>query len=290
VVWRRVVLIVIAVGALVVPFWATAWGADFPPWGRVDSSVARSLVVRHHGSVPHRGLPPGALARCEAGLERGNDSANDSANDRGVPRVAIVGASITAGVGPGNPDSSWAVRLARMEHWDAVIYGDPGAGYIRRGVLRQGPVAAELARVGLRALRPALVIVQAGHNDIGEPLQLERQRVAAAIALIQAEAPQARIALLTVFPGKSHAARVYQTDQAIVTAALAADPGVVIMDPLTGRWVFPRVRGGLHPTAGGDVQIELKVAQILQEHGVVPAAAGSGGLICDSAIGVRPPL
>ena len=276
------VLIATAVGALVLPFWATAWGADFPPWGRVDSSVARSLVVRHHGSVPHRGLPPGALARCEAGLERGQEP--------GAPRVAIVGASITAGVGPGNPDSSWAVRLAHLEHWDAVIYGDPGAGYIRRGILRQGPVAAELARVGLRALRPALVIVQSGHNDIGEPLQLERQRVAAAIALIQAEAPQARIALLTVFPGKSHAARVYQTDQAIVTAALAADPGVVIMDPLTGRWVFPRVRGGLHPTAGGDVQIELKVAQILQEHGVVPAAAGSGGLICDSAVGVRPPL
>jgi lysophospholipase L1-like esterase len=280
VVWRRVVLIVIAVGALVVPFWATAWGADFPPWGRVDSSVARSLVVRHHGSVPHRGLSPSALAGCEAGLERGQGG--------GAPRVAIVGASITAGVGPGNPDSSWAVRLARMEHWDAVIYGDPGAGYVRRGILRQGPVAAELARVGLRALRPALVIVQAGHNDIGEPLQLERQRVAAAIALIQAEAPQARIALLTVFPGKSHAARVHQTDQAIVTAALAADPGVIIMDPLAGRWVFPRVRGGLHPTAEGDVQIELKVAEILQEHGVVPA--GSGGLICDAAIAVRPPL
>jgi GDSL-like Lipase/Acylhydrolase family len=282
VVWRRVVLIVIAVGALVVPFWATAWGADFPPWGRVDSSVARSLVVPHRGSVPHRGLSPSALARCEAGLERGQEP--------GVPRVAIVGASITAGVGPGNPDSSWAVRLAHLEHWDTVIYGDPGAGYVRRGILRQGPVAAELARVGLRALRPVLVIVQAGHNDFGEPLPLERQRVAQAIALIQAEAPQARIALLTVFPGKSHAARVYQTDQAIVSAAVAADPGVIIMDPLTGRWVFPRVRGGLHPTAEGDVQIELKVAEILRQNGVVPAPAGRGSLICDAAIAVRPPL
>ncbi|MGH3188726.1 MAG: SGNH/GDSL hydrolase family protein [Streptosporangiaceae bacterium] len=281
-VWRRVVLIVIAIGALVVPFWATAWGADFPPWGHVDSSVARSLVGPHRGSVPHRGLSPGALARCEAGLERGQENA--------APRVAIVGASITAGVGPGNPDSSWAVRLARMEHWDAVIYGDPGAGYIRRGIMRQGPVDAELARVGLRALRPVLVIVQAGHNDIGEPLQLERQRVAQAIALIQAEAPQARIALLTVFGGRSHAARVYQTDQAIVTAALAADPGVIIMDPLTGRWAYPRIHDRLHPTADGDVQIELKVAEILREHGVVPAPAGSGGLICDSAVSVPRPL
>ena len=280
-IWRRVVLIAVAVGALVVPFWATAWGADFPPWGHADSSVARSLVP-HRGSAPHRSLSPSALARCEAGLERGQENA--------AARVAIVGASITAGVGPGNPDSSWAVRLARMEHWDAVIYGDPGAGYIRRGILRQGPVSAELARIGLRALRPALVIVQAGHNDIGEPLQLERQRVAQAIALIQAEAPQARIALLTVFPGKSRAARVYQTDQAIVTAALAADPAVIIMDPLTGRWAYPRIRDRLHPTADGDVQIELKVAEILGEHGVVAGPQSGGGLICDSAVSVPPPL
>ncbi len=279
--WRRVVLIAVAAGALVVPFWATAWGAEFPPWGHVDASVARSLVVPHRGPVPHRGLSAAELASCEAGLERGGQSA--------APRVAIVGASITAGVGPGDPDSSWAVLLAHMEHWDAVVYGDPGAGYIRRGILKQGPVAAELARIGLRALRPVLVIVQAGHNDIGEPLQLERQRVGQAIALIRAEAPQARIALLTVFPGRSHAARVYQTDRAIVTAALAADPGVIIMDPLTGRWVYPRIRDRLHPTAYGDVAIELKVAEILRDHGVVPAPAGGGGLICDSAVAVRPP-
>jgi GDSL-like Lipase/Acylhydrolase family len=203
--------------------------------------------------------------------------------------VAIVGASFTAGVGPGYPDRSWAVLLARVEHWDAVIYGDPGAGYVRPGVQHMGPVAAELARVGLRPLDPDLVIVQAGHDDIGEPLQSVRLRVAQAIALIQAEAPRARIALLTVFGGKSHAARVYQTDQAIVSAAQAGDPDVIIMDPLTGRWVFPRVHGGLHPTAVGDVRIELKVAEILRQNGVVPAPAGPGSLICDSAIAVRPP-
>jgi lysophospholipase L1-like esterase len=203
--------------------------------------------------------------------------------------VAIVGASFTAGVGPGDPDRSWAVLLARMEHWDAVVYGDPGAGYVRPGVRHQGPVAHELTQVGLPALRPALVIVQAGHDDIGVPQQLVRRRVAEAIALIRTEAPQARIALLTVFPGRSHAARVYQTDRAIVTAARAADHGVIIMDPLTGRWPFPRARDGLHPTAAGDAAIALKVAGILRARGVVPAPAGRGGLICETAIAVQPP-
>jgi lysophospholipase L1-like esterase len=278
--WRRVVLIVAAVGSLVLPTWAPARGADLPPWTKAALGKARSLLIGHPLN-PVRRLAPRGLAGCEAGLEVGRG--------RGGQRVAIVGASFTAGVGPGDPDRAWAVLLARMEHWDAVIYGDPGAGYVRPGVGHQGPVAAELARVGLRALQPALVIVQAGHNDIGEPLQLERLRVAQAIALIRAEAPRARIALLTVFPGKSHEARVYETDQAIVTAARAADPGVIIMDPLTGRWAFPRVRDALHPTADGDAQIALKVAEILREHGVIPAPAAHGGLICDSAVPVRPP-
>ena len=46
--------------------------------------------------------------------------------------MAIVGASYTAGIGPDNPAQSWAVRLARLLHWNAVIYGVPGAGYVAR--------------------------------------------------------------------------------------------------------------------------------------------------------------
>ena len=277
--WRRVVLIVAAVGSLVLPPGTPAWGAALPPWAQIDLGKARSLL---HGSshTPVRRLASRGLAGCEAGLEGGQG--------HGGPRVAIVGASFTAGIGPGNPYGAWAVLLARMEHWNAVIFGDPGSGYVRRGVQHQGPVAAELARIGLRALEPVLVIVQAGHNDIGEPLPLERRRVAQAIALIQAEAPQGRIALLTVFPGRSHAARAYRTDQAIVSAARAADPGVIIMDPMTGRWVFPRVRDRLHPTADGDTLIAVKVEEILREHGVTPAPAVHGSLICDSAVPVRP--
>ncbi|MGH3258623.1 MAG: SGNH/GDSL hydrolase family protein [Streptosporangiaceae bacterium] len=283
--WRRVVLTAVAAGLLAVLPGTPSQGTALPPWAHADPGIARSLLHRHPGVTPRRGLAPdgpapGGLAGCEAGLER--------ARGGGGPRVVIVGASFTAGVGPDDPDSSWAMILARLEHWDAVVYGDPGAGYVRPGLLDQGPVADELARVGLRALQPALVIVQAGHDDIGEPLPLERQRVAQAIALIRAEAPQARIALLTVFPGRTRAPRVYRTDLAIVTAALAADHGVIIMDPLTGRWVFPRVPDRLHPTAGGDTRIAQKVAEILRDHGVVPGPTARGGLICDSAIGVRP--
>jgi lysophospholipase L1-like esterase len=213
--------------------------------------------------------------------------------------MAIVGASYTAGVGPHDPELSWAVQLARMLGWNAVIDGVSGAGYVSAGAGGQGPVARMLAREELAALDPALVIVQAGHNDTGVPPWVERQQVGRAIAFIRAAAPRARIALLTVFTGQSpaHLAAFYQTDAAIVAAGLAADPGAIIMDPLAGRWNFEHFDGGLHPTAAGDTWIARKVGAILRAHGVLPAAtaataataraAGKTPAICVEAVGVH---
>jgi lysophospholipase L1-like esterase len=204
----------------------------------------------------------------------------------------VVGASFTAGVGPDNPDRSWAVLLARLLHWNAVIYGDPGAGYVRRGAGHRGPMVAEIARADLRAVEPALVIVQAGHDDIGVPPRLERRRAEQAVALIHAEAPRAKIALLTVFTGRFRSPAAYRTDHAIVSGGTAADRNVIIIDPLAAGWTFARSRDGFHPSAYGSAWIAHKVAGILREHGVLPAPrrrdAVAGAIICDS--GIRAPV
>lgn len=223
------------------------------------------------------------LAACEARIEHGPHTA---------PTVAIVGASYTAGTGPDNPEQSWAVALARQLHWNAVIYGVPGVGYVRTGATRRGPVARMLGQESLRALDPALVIVQAGHDDIGMPAWLERRRVAAAVHLIHTAAPAARIALLTTFavsPDGSPALR--QTDEDIVSAGTAADPDAIVMDPLAGRWTFPRAGDGLHPTAAGDAWIARTAAAILLAHGVRPAPVSSTApVICDVSVGAGKPV
>jgi lysophospholipase L1-like esterase len=279
-----------AVGCLALLPVIPAQGAARPPWA-APVPVSRYALSRHpssrHPSRPAErpSLLTGSIAGCEQKLTRARRR-----DGQQVPALAIVGASVTAGVGPGNPSKSWAFLLARRLGWDAVIYGDPGAGYVRPGVGRKGPVADEIARADLRALAPALVIVQAGHDDIGVPVRLEQRRVTQAIALIRAEAPRARIALLTVFPGRSHRAEADQTDRAIVTAAEAADRQVIIMDPLVAGWTFAHVRGGLHPTAAGSAWIAAKVAGILREHGVLPVPAKTrpaGLTICD--FGIRAP-
>lgn len=259
-----------------------AQGTVRPPWA-TPSPVSEFAQLLHPPEPAQRlRYPAGPLASCGQRLQR-----TRSRDGQDVPVLAIVGASFTAGVGPGNPDKSWAVLLARRLRWDAVVFGDPGAGYVRAGVGRMGPVAAEIARIDLRALAPSLVIVQAGHDDIGVPTRLEQRRVAQAVALIRAEAPRAQIALLTVFPGRSRRAAAARTDRAIVTAGRAADPRVIIMDPLAAGWTYARASGGLHPTAAGDAWIAAKVAGILQAHGVRPGPAGrgtAGSTVCVAGI------
>ena len=228
---------------------------------------------------PSREGQAAVLTECEQRLQPGRRP--------GVPTVAIVGASITAGVGSGDPAGSWAVLLARRLHWNAFVYGVPGAGYVHAGLGRKGPVAAEIDRAHLGALRPALVIVQAGHDDMRVPPGLERQRVEQTVAMIKAQAPRARIALITVFAGRSRPPSLYRTDQAIVAGATAADPQVIIMDPLASGWRFPHAPDGLHPSARGDAWIAGTVAGILRQHGMTPAPAGRGAGLC--AIAIWPP-
>jgi hypothetical protein len=104
------------------------------------------------------------------------------------------------------------------------VYGVPGAGYVHPGLGGKGPVAVEIARAHLRLLQPALVIMQAGHDDMSVPPDLEWLRAEQAVARIRAEVPRARIALLTVFPGHSRPPALYRIDQAIVAGGKAAGP------------------------------------------------------------------
>jgi acyl-CoA thioesterase I len=219
--------------------------------------------------------PP--LGDCEHALER--------TRHPGASTMAIVGASFTAGVGPGSVGRSWAALLARMLHTDAVVDGVPGAGYVRRGQGQLGPVTAELTRIGLRALAPTLVIIQAGHDDIGVPAATEQQRVKQAIAMVHAQAPRAKIALLTVFTRHHPTAAAYATDHAIAAAARAADRAAIIIDPLAAHWSFPRASGGLHPTEDGSTWIARQVARALQARGIrADAATKAAPLVCDSGI------
>jgi lysophospholipase L1-like esterase len=144
----------------------------------------------------------------------------------------------------------------------------------------------------LRALHPAVVIVQAGLGDLGEPAAREMRRVRATVGLIRSAAPGARIALITSFTGillRSGPA-LHRLDRAIVTGARTADPRVIVMSPLAGRWRFARQNDGLHPSAAGDAWIAGTVRSILAAHGVRAASVDATvPEICDVSVGVTKP-
>ena len=260
--------------------------------GGGDTARAASSVLiqrepwgpgHHHGGKSRVLTVATPLAACEARIMR---------QPGRLPTIAIVGASYTAGTGPDNPLLSWAVVLAQSLHWNAVIDGVPGAGYVSEGVGRHGPMTRMLSAEGLRSLDPSVVIVQAGHDDVGVPPAPEEAGVRATLGLIHLTAPGARVALLTVFalpPGGTQAMR--RTDQVIVTTATAADPKVIIMDPLAGQWKFEHANGGrgLHPTAAGDAWIAGKVLAILRAYGVrpVPATSATQPVICVASVGEK---
>lgn len=299
--WRRSLRIAVAAaiaGGAALPV-LPAQAALRPVPGPAAAYVHVPPLPFVHGKFVTTAQLSAQLASCEQRMQRNRQGAG-----KHVPTVVIVGASFTAGVGPGDPDGSWAALLARRLGWNAVVYGDPGAGYVRPGIHRQGPVAREISAVDLGKLNPALVIIQAGHNDMGVPADLEALRVKQAIAQIQAAAPDAGIALITVFVGRLHRPGLAQTDHTIVTAAKQADPAVIIMDPLTGKWKFARIRDGLHPTAAGSQWIAGEVGTTLVSRGVHPMPIARGadaapggrpaGTICDFGIqappAVRPPV
>ncbi len=195
------------------------------------------------------------------------------------PLLVAVGASFTAGEGAGSPTDAWPYVLGRILGWRVVAKGVPGAGYVNPGHRGRGPLAREVANLDLSRLGPSLIIVQAGHDDIGAPLALVSQRVDALLGTIRRQAPRARIVLLTVFSRRLEAgpARVAvparATDSAIITAARRVDPRVSVFDPLAGHWRFPTMRDHLHPTPAGHLWIAEEVARRLCAAGERPSTA-----------------
>jgi lysophospholipase L1-like esterase len=181
--------------------------------------------------------------------------------------LAVVGASVAAGIGPGHPRDAWPADLARLLHGQVVVSADPGAGYVNPGGGHRGPFSRLATRLDLARLDPSVVIIQGGHDDIGRPLSLIRDQVASLVRTIHREVPRARLAVLSVFArGSRPSGAAWATDRTIVAAARQADPAVLVFDPLAGHWQFPQIHDHLHPTAAGDWWIAQRLAAGLGRH------------------------
>jgi len=108
--------------------------------------------------------------------------------------------------------------------------------------------------------------------DQDVPPEVENQAVLYLFPTIAQEAPQARVGLVgyfdTTHPGPVPTS-VATTNQTIITAARSVVPNLLVFDPLSAHWVFPRIFDHLHPTATGHKRIAGYVAGGLIQDGVV---------------------
>lgn len=191
--------------------------------------------------------------------------------------VVVLGASISAGTGS-TPAQAWPAVVGRCLGRRVVVGAVPGAGYVAAGRDAHGPVGRLLHDTDLPRLDPSLVVLQAGHNDVGAPAPQLRAAVTAAVGTARHDAPRAPLALITVVAHAGEpSAAARATDATIVDAARRADPRVVVLDPLAEGWTFPRVPDGLHPTAAGQRLFAGHVLDDLARAGVAgPGSCADG--------------
>jgi lysophospholipase L1-like esterase len=190
---------------------------------------------------------------------------------RGVrPLLVVVGASFSAGVGAGARRDAWPADLGRRLGWRVAVDADRGAGFVNRGHRDRGPFSRLVSQLDLARLDPTAIIIQGGHDDIGRPLGLIRDRVEHLVTEVHREAPHALLIVLSVFvAGRHPSTAAVATDRTIVAAARRTDPGVVVVDPLAEHWHFPRTGDHLHPSAAGHRWIAQRLAVVLRD-GLAP--------------------
>jgi acyl-CoA thioesterase-1 len=189
------------------------------------------------------------------------------------PVLLVIGASFAAGVGVNlNPQAAWPAIVGQRIGYRVVVSADPGAGFVALGDGAQGPFSQLLAAVNITTLNPSIILIQGGHNDQDVPPDVENQAVLYLFRTIAQEAPQARVGLVgyfdTTHPGPVPTS-VTSTNQTIITAARSVVPNLLVFDPLSAHWVFPRIFDHLHPTAAGHKRIAGYVAGGLIQSGVV---------------------
>lgn len=186
----------------------------------------------------------------------------DTHDDQNRSVLAVVGASVSAGVGADSTSEAWPYILGRILGRPVTVSAAPGAGYVNPGPEHLGPFSRLLQRLDLAATRPGHLIVQGGQNDIAYPKDEVRQAAARLVSTAKNASPSTAIALIPAFGGRQRHAG-HRTNQEIIDGARAADPSALVLDPVTEKWSYETQADQLHPTQRGHQWIAQHVASIL---------------------------
>ncbi len=190
-----------------------------------------------------------------------------------VHSVLFVGASYTAGWGATNPQLGYAHDAAAELGWNATYSAEPGAGYVNGGNDGHDSFLQQVDALP-GSLRPDLVIIQGGRNDVGTPPAAEDAAVASTLSAIRSKFGGPKIVMLGDVPSQ------LPLDSATVATNddLAADAhidGATFVNAIAENWMtatnLPGFQSNVpgHPNDAGHLYIAHRLVADLHTRGVL---------------------
>ncbi|WP_019201117.1 SGNH/GDSL hydrolase family protein [Tsukamurella sp. 1534] len=204
---------------------------------RVRTGVALAAVLAAAPLVP-------AASSAEPGLQAAD-----------ARPVVVIGASISTGRAVSGY-VAYPRMISAIAGRSVYLSARGGAGY------HDGSIAGLTQAADLAERNPALVVVQAGSNDVGAPSATVAAKVQQVVTTVRRQAPGAKVALITVFPSvKGSGPDARATESTIVGAARSVDSTVSVISPLSEGWVYQSSSDG-HPDSLTHQKLAERVAAL----------------------------
>lgn len=174
-------------------------------------------------------------------------------------RVVVIGDSISGGHGL-SAEQAWPELLARSERWQLTNLSCDGAGVLTEGDDDDcGSTYEELVERAVD-LRPAVVLVQASSNDLGQDDDELAGATEQLIAEVHRLLPRARVVGLSAIWNEDAPPAQLATISAALRSAVEREGGttVDIGQPLRGHADWMQA-DDVHPTARGQRAVEAAV-------------------------------
>ncbi|SDR25972.1 GDSL-like Lipase/Acylhydrolase family protein [Tsukamurella pulmonis] len=207
----------------------------------------------------HRAAAPVAAVRPGVRVAEARRAVAPKPAPRGGTRtdrrsVVVIGASVSSGKAVSAP-AAYPRQVGAMSGRNVYVSARVGAGYA------DGSMGRLTRAADLPARNPSLVVLQAGTNDVGASPTVIAGQVRQVVGTVRRQAPNAKIAVVTVFPSIHRGTAAHATDTAIIDAARSVDPGVVVISPLDEGWTYRAASDG-HPGAAAHERLAERIAGI----------------------------
>jgi lysophospholipase L1-like esterase len=149
--------------------------------------------------------------------------------------LLFVGASYTASLGATSSAHGYAEQVGARLGWPERVVAVAGTGYLNPGRHGHGTFAERIAALP-PGLRPGLVVVQGGRNDVGYPAGRLQSAVCATVALVRDRFARPQVVLIGNVPG-SLPVSAGQRGVEHAIAAAARSCHVAFVDPIAEKWI-----------------------------------------------------